>query len=91
MFNMFDDRVEITSPGALPGIMDIEQIKTGRSEIRNKVVANLLYKMDYIEAWGTGIARIIELSEEWGVKAPIFEEIGQSFRVTIFSRSLPLP
>jgi len=82
--NIFDDRVEITSPGALPGMLDVEQIKTGRSEIRNKVVARTLKEMGFIEQWGTGISRIISESAAHGVKPPLFEEIGQGFRVTIY-------
>ena len=83
--NIFDDRVEITSPGALPGMLDVEQIKTGRSEIRNRVVARILKEMGFIEQWGTGINRIISDSRALGVKEPRFEEIGQSFRVTIYA------
>jgi len=83
--NIFDDRVEITSPGTLPGALDVAQIKAGRSEIRNKVAARLLKEMRLIEQWGTSIGRIIESSKDLGVQEPIFEEIGQSFRVTIFA------
>ena len=86
MLNIFDDRLEITSPGELPGLLSIDQIKTGRSEIRNRVVAKILKQMGFIEEWGTGINRIITISQEWGVKEPVFEEIGQSFRATVFAQ-----
>ena len=83
--NIFDDRIEITSPGSLPGMLDVGQIKQGRSEIRNKVIARVLKEMGFIEQWGTGINRIISESRTLGVKDPVFEEIGQSFRVTIYA------
>jgi ATP-dependent DNA helicase RecG len=38
-FAIFDDRIEITSPGALPRSLEIEDIIAGRSEIRNKIIA----------------------------------------------------
>jgi ATP-dependent DNA helicase RecG len=83
--NIFDDRIEITSPGALPGMLDVEQIKAGRSEIRNKAVARVLKEMGFIEQWGTGIGRIISESRSFGVREPEFEEIGRSFRVTVYA------
>lgn len=82
--NIFDNRLELTSPGELVGMLDVSQIKQDRSEIRNRVVARILNKMGFIEAWGTGITRMMDLSQVWGVQPPVFEEIGQSFRVTLF-------
>ena len=84
-FNIFDDRVEITSPGELMGLLDIEQIKTGRSEIRNRTVARILKQMGFIEEWGTGVQRMISEAQAWGTRPPLFEEIGQSFRVTLYT------
>jgi predicted HTH transcriptional regulator len=44
----------------------------------------VLKEMGFIEQWGTGIGRILAESKTLGVKEPVFEEIGQSFRVTIY-------
>ena len=57
---IYDDIVEIISPGALPNGITIEEISNGRSELRNKVLAYLFKELEYIEAWGSGIAKIRE-------------------------------
>lgn len=82
-FAIFDDRIEITSPGLLPKTLDIEDIKIGRSEIRNKVIARFFKEIRFIEEWGTGINRIIKSCIDAGLEEPEFMETGMFFRVTI--------
>lgn len=84
---IFDDRIEITSPGQLPKTLDIEEIKQGRSEIRNKVIARFFKELRFIEEWGTGIKRIIKTCEEAGLKEPDFIETGMHFKVIIYKQS----
>ncbi|NLH36595.1 MAG: ATP-dependent DNA helicase [Thermotogaceae bacterium] len=81
---IFDDRLEIVSPGGLPGNLTVELIMKGRSEIRNRVVARFFKEMGYIEQWGTGIVRILELCREKGLKTPKFEDDGSFFTVVIY-------
>lgn len=81
---VFDDRLEVTSPGMLYGGLTVELIKTGKSKIRNKAIAEVFAQMGIIEAWGTGIQRIIDSCLKMNIKEPLFEELGDSFRVTIF-------
>ena len=81
---IYDDRIEVTSPGMLVGQLDIMMIKEGRSEVRNKTIARVFKNMDLIERWGTGVTRIIEECKEYRLKEPKFEELGNSFRVTIY-------
>ncbi|MDF2903568.1 MAG: hypothetical protein K0S25_1206, partial [Bacillus sp. (in: firmicutes)] len=69
---VYDDRVEITTPGMLYGDLNIESIKQGKSKIRNKGIAEIFNRMKIIEEWGTGINR--------------FSELGDSFRVNIFRK-----
>ncbi|MGB4439201.1 MAG: ATP-binding protein [Sedimentibacter sp.] len=83
---VYDDRLEVTSPGMLVGQLDINMIKEGRSEIRNQTISCVFKKMNLIERWGTGVNRIIQECQEYGLKEPKFEEIGNSFRVTIFRK-----
>ena len=52
---IFDDMLEITSPGPLPDTMPIGELGSGRSEIRNRVLAPIFKDLKLIEAWGTGI------------------------------------
>ena len=83
---VYDDRVEITSPGVLYGDLDIDSIKKGKSKIRNKGIAEVFNRMRIIEEWGTGISRIISGCKEYGLPEPEFIEIGSSFRVNIFRK-----
>lgn len=86
-FAVFDDRIEITSPGLLPKTLDIHDIKIGRSEIRNKVIARFFKELRYIEEWGTGIRRIIESCKSMGLKEPEFIETGMHFKTILYKVS----
>ena len=58
---MFADHVEITSPGGLPqGITKEEYISGGPSVSRNPILANVFFRLGYIERFGTGIPRIVQ-------------------------------
>ncbi|MCE5284689.1 MAG: putative DNA binding domain-containing protein [Pelosinus sp.] len=83
---VYDDRVEVTSPGMLYGDLDIESIKQGKSKIRNTGIAEIFNRMKIIEEWGTGISRIISGCREYGLSEPEFIELGDSFRVNIFRK-----
>ena len=57
MLEVFDDRVEIYSPGGLPKGLSPQEFGT-RSVCRNPLIAGLLLRCNYIEKMGTGIDRI---------------------------------
>lgn len=84
---VYDDRVEITSPGMLYGGLTIEQIKEGGSKIRNRCIAEVFGRMKIIESWGTGIKRMFSSCKEYGVREPELLEIGDSFRVNLYRPS----
>jgi len=81
---VYDNRVEITSPGMLFGGLTLEMIKNGSSRIRNTAIAEAFSRMYVIEGWGTGIKRMIAVCREYGVSEPVFTEIGTDFRVEFF-------
>ncbi|MCD8027295.1 MAG: putative DNA binding domain-containing protein [Erysipelotrichaceae bacterium] len=57
--SMYNDRIEITSPGGLPtGISKEEYLHSQISVLRNPIIANVLHRLRYIEKFGTGILRI---------------------------------
>ena len=56
--SIFDDRVEILSPGMLYGGLDIKTALEGKSKCRNAAISEAFYYMGIIEAWGTGLGRI---------------------------------
>lgn len=57
--SMFEDRIEISSPGGLPsGIGEEEYLNGQISILRNPIIGNLFFRLRYIEKFGTGIKRI---------------------------------
>lgn len=84
---IYDDRLEVTSPGMLYGGLTLEEALSGRSKIRNRVIAEVFSRMEIIEEWGTGIKRIIRRAEEYGLPKPDFQEIGDTFRVILYRKT----
>lgn len=78
--------MEVSSPGMLYGGLDIETAKTGKSTCRNEAIAEAFHYMHIVEAWGTGLPRIINRCKEYGLPAPLFEEFGDGFKVTLFRK-----
>ncbi|MDO5432953.1 MAG: ATP-binding protein [Eubacterium sp.] len=81
---IYDDRLEVTSPGMLYGGLTLEEAMSGRSKIRNRAIAEVFSRMELIEEWGTGIRRILKRAEEYNLPKPEFLEIGDSFRVNLY-------
>lgn len=71
--SMFDDRIEIVSPVGLPsGITEEEYLSGKLSVLRNRNLANVFYRLGFVEIFGTGITRIKQLYAESLIK-PDFE------------------
>lgn len=71
--SMFDNRIEIISPGGLPSGITAEEYLSGKlSVLRNRNLANVFYRLGFVEIFGTGITRIKQLYEESLIK-PDFE------------------
>lgn len=71
---VYDDVVNIVSPGSLPNNITMEDILNGRSESRNQVLANIFKELGLVEQWGSGIGRIINTCKEYGLPTPKIEE-----------------
>jgi predicted HTH transcriptional regulator len=85
---IFDDMLEITSPGPLPDTLSPEELGSGRSEIRNRVLAPIFKELGLIEGWGTGIRKIRNELKTWpGVELNL-QEAGQAFQVQFVLRQL---
>ncbi len=81
---IYDDRLEVTSPGGLYNGLTYEEIMNGHSKIRNKGIANIFGQMGLVEAWGSGIKRIFNAAEEYGLPKPKIQEFDNMFRVELF-------
>ncbi len=88
---VFDDRIEITNPGMLPFGITMEAAISGASKVRNRVIGRVFKELGLIEQWGSGIGRMIAECIEAGIQPPRFEEIGNSFRVTLFNKRVGAP
>lgn len=90
--SMFDDRIEIISPGGLPsGITEDEYLSGKLSVLRNRNLANVFYRLGFVEIFGTGITRIKQLYEE-GLNQPDFEVSENAIKIVlpVFEKNLNL-
>lgn len=85
---IYDDRLEVTSPGGLYNGLTFEEAIRGHSKLRNRAVANVFSQMGLIEAWGTGLQRIQSLAMEYGLPNVEFIEASDTFRVNLYRRPL---
>lgn len=81
--SMFDDRIEVVSPGGLPSGITAEEYFSGKlSVLRNRNLANVFYRLGFVEIFGTGITRIKQLYEE-GLIKPDFEVSENAIRIVL--------
>ncbi|MCB5287958.1 MAG: putative DNA binding domain-containing protein [Candidatus Cloacimonetes bacterium] len=81
---LYDNRLEITSPGMLLNGVSIEKMKEGYSKIRNRAISNAFSYMKIIEKWGSGIPRIIRECREYGLREPELIDLDGDFRVNLY-------
>ena len=84
---MFDDRIEVYSPGTLPPGVSLEKMRRlePQSVLRNPIIVGVFRDLGshYIERLGTGIRRMALAMEAHGLPRPHFEEMASEFRVTL--------
>ncbi len=84
---IYDDRLEITSPGGLlPGVT-IQKMKEGYSKIRNKALAHVFSYINLIEEWGSGIPRLMDAMKAYGLQEPEFIEMEIGFRINLYRKT----
>ena len=81
---VYDNRLEITSPGKLPMGQTLERMKEGYSKIRNEALAHAFSYMNLIEHWGSGIPRIIDKVKAAGLQEPEFIGGDVDLRINIY-------
>ena len=85
---VYDDRLEVTSPGGLYNGLTYEELMSGHSRIRNKGIANVFSQMGLVESWGSGIRRILDAAKDYDLAEPVFQEFDNMFRVELFRNSM---
>ena len=81
---VYDNRLEIISPGKLPMGQTMERMKEGYSKIRNEALAHAFAYMNLIEHWGSGIPRIIDKVKSAGLREPEFIGGEVDLRINIY-------
>ena len=81
---VYDNRLEISSPGKLPMGQTMERMKEGYSKIRNEALAHAFAYMNLIEHWGSGIPRIIDKVKAAGLQEPEFIGGEVDLRINIY-------
>ncbi|MBK8048661.1 MAG: hypothetical protein IPK16_16980 [Anaerolineales bacterium] len=71
---MFSDRLEVYSPGRLPGHVTLENLKDERYS-RNEAIVSVLSDLGYIERLGYGIDRMIATMQEAGQPARVLKNL----------------
>lgn len=80
---MFDDRIEVVSPGGLPsGITENEYLSGKISVLRNRNLANVFYRLGFVEIFGTGITRIKQLYES-ALRKPEFDVSENTIKIML--------
>ncbi len=85
MIDIFDDRIEISNPGKLLPSKKIDRLIGTTPESRNEVLASAFRRYKICEERGSGLEKAILAIELFGLPPLKFEELENSFRVTIYS------
>ena len=84
---VFDDRVEVRTPGGLPNSVRLDQLPAGVHVLRNPTVYNLLLKRGLLTDAGSGIPRTIRLLREKTGRGPDLRVEGNEFVVVLIRAS----
>ncbi len=80
--SMFDDRLEILSPGKLPSIVTVDNIRETRFS-RNPRIARVLTEFGWVRELNEGVKRIYSDMEEFFLDEPIYSEPEQSVKLVL--------
>jgi len=82
--NIFNDRMEITNPGAISSGLSLEKFGH-RSVQRNPITYRILRDLGYVEGLGTGVPKMRNEMRKAGLKDPVFDFSGNFFTITLMN------
>ncbi|MGH7826887.1 MAG: ATP-binding protein [Candidatus Binatia bacterium] len=87
---MFDDHIEVRSPGLPPAPVTFEQLRLQKSIhfSRNPLIVRVLADLGYLREMGEGVPRMFQEMEHYGLRPPEFSAEGFVFTVTL--RNTPI-
>ncbi len=80
--SIYADRIEFTSIGGLVSGVTLKDLTMGISVCRNAKLANIFYRLELIEAYGTGILKIMDAYEGTGL-TPRIEASDNAFKIIL--------
>ena len=83
--SIYDDRIEVFSPGNFPGPLHIDHLQMGVTYVRNIVITRIFRELGHIEKLGSGFITLFESYRERGLPRPVVYE-GIGFVKCILSR-----
>ena len=87
LISIFNDRIEFVSIGGLPKGISLDDIFLGLSVPRNENLANVFYRLHLIEAYGTGILKIMH-SYAGSARKPELQVTSNAFKITLPNRNV---
>ncbi len=84
LISILDDRIEFVTIGGLVQGIELEDIYMGISQSRNEKLANIFHRLNLVEAYGTGISKIIKSYYLFGIE-PLFEVSKNAFKLTLYN------
>ncbi len=82
---IYDDKIWIWNPGGLPPQLSVDDLKREHSSYpRNPLIANVFYLAGFIERWGSGTRRIVDLCKGQGLPEPEYKEEQGGFSVYFY-------
>ncbi len=83
MVEIFEDRIEITNPGA--PLVPTDRFLDTPPKSRNETLASLMRRMNICEERGTGVDKVVSQTELYQLPAPLFAEVGDNTRASLLS------
>lgn len=87
LVSVYNDRIEFVSVGGLPDGVEVADIMLGLSVCRNPKLAAVFYRLKLIEAYGTGMPKIIKSYKDTGVE-PKIEVTNNAFKIILPNRNV---
>lgn len=82
LISIYDDNISFTTIGGLPAGISLDDIMLGLSVCRNPKLANVFYRLQLIEAYGTGMKKIMKAYEDCDRK-PTIETTDNAFKIVL--------
>ncbi|MCQ2070992.1 MAG: winged helix-turn-helix transcriptional regulator, partial [archaeon] len=85
---VYDNIVEVISPGLLPDGLTVEEAVSGCRCHRNRALSEFFIAVKMMEGWGSGLRRAFDQCLSHGLAEPELDTVGENIRITIYRRGV---